>query len=244
MALGAVFLIVGLLASLIKDPDPKAPPYAMLVIGLLVAVAGAGVLTFGLVRLLPNLGASWSLHERGIRFVKSGSARSLRYEEIGELTVKAVRLFVDGVCTGDVRAVTFRSDAPGRPAIFVKQVRRPASLSGADLNSPSELESVCDRVSAQIADRMAKLLKRGETIDWGPKVRIHSDGLEIDSPRSGMIKIGWRQIGRQTVTNAVYRLSRSGDQKPALEMPTYVPNFFPGHLIVLRQIEKSGGSGT
>ena len=89
-------------------------------------------LTIGLCAVLPNLGASWHLHQHGVRFVRRGHERVLRYEAIDELTVKVVRVFFHDVCTGEVHEVKLRSLAPGRPSIYFKQVRRPSTVSGTD----------------------------------------------------------------------------------------------------------------
>src|SRR5437660_1364520 len=78
-SLGLAFMVIGLLVSFLKDPNPRAPRYGMLIMGLVVATGGALCLAIGLVRLIPNLGAGWYLHERGVRLVKRHKESVLRH---------------------------------------------------------------------------------------------------------------------------------------------------------------------
>ena len=154
--LGAAFLVAGVLVCFIP-PDPRGPRNAMLIGGLVVANFGALCLIIGVVRLVPNLGASWHLHEHGVRLVGRSGKRVLPYKDVDELTLKVVRVFFHGVCTGEVHDATFKSHGPANK-VFIKQVRRPSTISGADLDRPGELAKACDKVAELIANRMAARL--------------------------------------------------------------------------------------
>lgn len=238
--LGLVFLIVGVLCSFLKDPNPNAPRHAMLVAGLSVALGGLVCLTIGLVRLIPNLGASWHLHQRGVRSRKRGQERVLRYEDIDELTHKVVRVFHHDVCTGEVHEVTLRSQAADKPAIYFKQVRRPRSISGADLNEPGAVTQVCDQIAASIAGRMAARVQRGESVPWVPTLRIRSDGIEFDTSRMGTERVEWHQIDRVAIEDGVFRLWARGESQPLIKVPTHLPNFFPGYVLLTGQMQHKG----
>src|SRR5262249_36107520 len=120
--LGAAFLVLGVLVCFMP-PDPRGPRNAMLIGGLVVASFGAICLVIGLVRLVPNLGASWHLHEHGFRLVRRSGERVLQYKDVDELTLKVVRVFFHGVCTGEVHETTFKSHGSASK-VFIKQVRR------------------------------------------------------------------------------------------------------------------------
>ncbi len=150
--LGAAFLVLGVLVCFVP-PDPRGPRNAMLIGGLMVASFGALCLVIGLVRLVPNLGASWHLHERGVRLVRRSGERVLHYKDVDELALKVVRVFFHGVCTGEVHEATFNSHGSANK-IFIKQVRRPSTPLGADLHHPGELAQACDKVAELIAKRL------------------------------------------------------------------------------------------
>src|SRR5262245_28367310 len=86
--LGCVFLTFGILCCFLENAKAKGSQNVMLVLGGVAAIVGGLCLTSGLVRLIPNLGASWQLHEHGIKLTKGGNIRVLRYEDIDELTMK------------------------------------------------------------------------------------------------------------------------------------------------------------
>jgi hypothetical protein len=236
--LGLAFLLVGVLCSLLKDPNPNAPQQGMLVAGLVIALGGLVCLTIGLVRLIPNLGASWHLHQRGVRSLKRGQEQVLRYEDVDELTHKVVRVFFHDVCTGEVHEVTLRGHTPGKPTIYFKQVRRPQRMSGADLNAPNPVTQACDQIAASIASRMAVRLRGGEAIPWVPTLRLRSEGLELDSARMGTERIEWRQIDRVSIEDGVFRLWTRGESQPIIKLPTHLPNFFPGYALLIDQMKQ------
>lgn len=236
-SLGAAFLIFGLLACLVP-PDPKAPPHALLVGGLIVASFGAICLVIGLVRLVPNLGASWHLHEQGVRVVRRGGQRVLAYKDVEELTHKVVRVFVHGVCTGEVHEATFKSSGAAKP-VFIKQVRRPSTVSGGDLNRSGELAEACDKVAELIAARMSARLERGDSIAWVQSIRIYPDGLDVESSAAAQGRIPWNQIGRLGIDKGQFLLWRKGESQPALKVPAHLPNFLPGYRLILSRVAPS-----
>src|SRR5262249_34815918 len=149
-----------------------------------------------------------------------------------ELTLKVVRVFFHGVCTGEVHETTFKSHGTASK-VFIKQVRRPSTTSGAGLDRPGELEQACNKVAGLIASRMAARLLRGEPITWVKSVRIHPDGLEVESPEAIQGRIPWGQIERVGIDEGMFQLWRRGDSQPALKVPTHLPNFFSGHRLIL-----------
>lgn len=239
-SLGAAFLLIGLLCFVVP-PAPNAPKNAMLIAGLGVAGFGAICLVIGLVRLIPNLGASWHLHERGIRLVGRGGERVLRYDDIDVLTLKVVRVFLHGACTGEVHEATFEALDPPRK-VFLKQVRRPSSVSGSDLDLPGELTHACGTVAGRIANRMAERLQRRETVPWFKGLRLHPDGLEGESPGVLQGLTAWGDIERVAINEGTFQLWRRGDSQPALKTPTHVANFFPGYRLIQERVQ-NGGQG-
>jgi hypothetical protein len=232
--LGAAFLLVGVLVCFVP-PEPGGPQNAMLIGGLVVAGFGALCLVIGLVRLLPNLGASWHLHERGIRLVRRGGERVIQYRDVDELTLKVVRVYFHNVCTGEVHEATFRSHSPASK-VFIKQVRRPGTVSGADLDHRGDLQQACDRVADLVARRMAARLQQGEPVPWVKTTRIHPDGVEVESHGAIQGPIPWGQIERVGIENGIFQLWQRGDSRPALKVPTHLPNFLPGYLLVLDRL--------
>lgn len=240
--LGSVFLIVGLLGSLTPVPPP-GPPHAMLVLGLIIAMGGAICLVIGLVRLIPNIGASWHLHEHGVRLLQRSQERVLRYEDVDELTLNAVRVFFHGVCTGEVNDATFTSNRPRKQSVHIKQVRRPGTTSGGDLNQPGELAQACGKITILIANRMLSGIARGEPVAWVRNIRLLPDGLEIES-RTGPERIEWSQIDKVAIEQGIFHLWRSGEKRPILKLPARLPNFFPGHRVLLDRMQQGSSTET
>jgi hypothetical protein len=207
----------------------------MLIGGLIVATFGALCLVIGLVRLVPNLGGSWHLHEHGVRLVRRGGERVILYKNVEELTLKVVRVFFHGVCTGEVHDATFKSHGPANK-VFIKQVRRPSTTGGTDLDRPGELAQACDMVTGLIASRMGARLARGEPIPWIKAMCIHPDGLEVESPAIHG-RIHWGQIDSVGMDDGQFQLRRRGDSQPALKVPTHLPNFFPGYQLILDRLK-------
>jgi hypothetical protein len=229
-SLGTVFMLLGVLLCFVP-PDPKAPPNAMLIGGGVVAIFGAACLVIGLARLMPNLGSSWHLHQRGICLVRRSGEQMLAYKDVDELTLKVTRVFLHGVCTGEVYEATFQRHRPAN-RISIKQVRRPSSISGSDLNRSGEVAQACDQVAELIASRMTARLDRGEPIPWVQATRIYPDGLDVESAAiQGRIK--WSEIERVEIKEGKFQLWRRGDVPPAIEIPTHLPNFFPGYRLIL-----------
>jgi len=241
-SLGSVFLIFGLLCSLVPVPPP-GPPHAMLVMGLIVAAGGAFCLVVGLVRLIPNMGASWHLHEHGVRLLQRSKELVLRYEDVDEITFKTVRVYFHDVCTGEVDEATFTSHAPGKQAVRIKQVRRPGTVSGSDLNQPGALAQACDKIAGLIANRMLTRIGRGESIAWVRSIRLRADGLEIES-RTGPERIEWSQIDKFGIEQGSFHLWRSGETRPFLKLPTHLPNFFPGYRVLLDRMRPGPSTET
>lgn len=232
-SLGSLFLVFGLLCTLVQVPPP-GPPHAMLVMGLIVAAGGAICLVIGLVRLIPNIGASWHLHEHGVRLLQRNKARVFRYEDVDEITLKTVRVYFHDVCTGEVDDATFTPHAPGKKAVRIKQVRRPGTVSGSDLNQPGALAQACNKIAGLIANRMLTRIGRGEAIAWVRTMRLLPDGIEIDS-RTGPDRIDWSQIDKVGIEQGFFQLWRRGDTRPILKLPTHLPNFFPGYRVILER---------
>lgn len=227
---GVAFLMFGIFGTMLP-PDPKFPPHTMMRAGLLVAAVGAVCLVIGLVRLVPNLGASWHLHEQGVRVVRRGDQRLLAYQDVDEVSLNAVRVFVNGVCTGDVQVATFASGRLGRP-IVIKQVRRPSTLSGVELDRSSELAEACNKVADRIAAGMGAQLERGGSIAWVQSIRIHADGLDDESSAAVGACIPWHRIGRLAIEDGYFLLWRKGESKPAISAPAHLPNFLPGYRLI------------
>lgn len=223
-------MVGGILCSFTPSLPPT-PPHADLIMGSIVAAGGALCLVIGLVRLIPNLGASWHLHEQGIRVLQRGQERVLRDEEVDELTHKIWRVYFHGVCTGEVHDVAFKSHPPDGETIRIKQVRRPGTVSGADLDQPGELQQVCDKVAGLIAARMLATMARGEPVPWVRDLRLSTYGIETAAER-----IVWDQIENVAVEQGIFRLWRRGETQPLLSLPTDLPNFFPGYRVLLDRL--------
>src|SRR5262249_4778252 len=145
--------------------------------------------------------------------------RALLYKDVDVITVRVVRVFFHGVCTGEVHEATFKSHEPA-DEVFIKQVRRPSTSSGDDLDRPGELAQACNKVAELIANQMAARLLRGEPVTWVKAVRIHPDGLEVESPATIQGRIPWGQIERVGIDEGTFQLWRRGDSQPALRVPT------------------------
>jgi hypothetical protein len=228
---GAAFFVLGVLLCFIP-PDPQGPANAMLVGGSLVAGLGALFLIVGLVRLLPNRGASWHVHERGIRLARRNGERVIEFTNVDVLTLKVVRVFFHGVCTGEVTDATFQAQ---HNKVILKQVRRPTSAPGAGLDRPGALAQACDKVAELIAGRMADRLRRGEPIAWIKATHIHPDGLAV--PRSGEDRIPWSEIENVAIEQGVFQLWRRGTHGPVFKAPAHLPNLFPGYRLIADRVQ-------
>jgi hypothetical protein len=209
----------------------------MLVAGLVIALGGLVCLTIGLVRLVPSLGASWHLHEQGVRSLRRGQELALSYDDVDELTVNVARVFFHGVCTGEVREVTLRSQVPDKPAIHFRQVRRPGRASETGHDEPDQVRRFCDRIAASIAGRMAARVERGEATPWVGGLRILSNGLELDLPLGGTDRMEWKEIERVGIENGEFRLWAYGGSEPLIKLPTRLPSFFPGYVLLSRHLK-------
>ena len=231
LVLAALFLIPTALTPFVADFRTGV------VLGPVLAAAGALLGILGILYILTNAGKASYLHERGLRVRDGKGWRVVRYEDVTEMTFRATRMYYNGAYTGTLQEIGVKTDESGnRPLVFKHSYRERSGLQ-TGYRDATPLNHLCDLLTAQIARRMADRLGRGESVEWTPAMRISSRGVEVVNRAGAADDVDWDRIARVDVERGVFRLWVEGVDKPRVEVPVGGPNFFPGYALVLQRLQ-------
>ncbi len=231
LVLAVLFLIPTALTPFVADFRTGV------VLGPVLAAAGALLGILGILYILTNAGKASYLHERGLRVRDGKGWRVVRYEDVTEMTFRATRMYYNGAYTGTLQEIGVKTDESGsRPLVFKHSYRERSGLQ-TGYRDATPLNHLCDLLTAQIARRMADRLGRGESVEWTPAMRISSRGVEVVNRAGAADDVDWDRIARVDVERGVFRLWVEGVDKPRVEVPVGGPNFFPGYALVLQRLQ-------
>jgi hypothetical protein len=228
-ALGnAVFLLI-LGACMTLVVFAKAAPLSM----------RAGMFLFGCALAAFALLMAWRhwthvfLQETGIREYRQGRGRSLGYEQVGEVTYSALRIFMHGSYIHTVEKLALRSARlPGPPLVCTHIFKERNPRNGAEM--PTPVSDVRDAVSTSLAKRLSEQLVRENTLGWTPDLRIHAGGLEILDRKAGAQVVEWRRLTKIEIEQGKLRIWVDSDAHPRVDTSTAVPNFYPIYFLMMQ----------
>ncbi len=193
-----------------------------------------GFLVFAVVLLIWALPLSqyveFRVHEQGVRRKWLFRRQQLRYSEVDSFTYSAVRQYYKGMYTGTKFTLTFAALAGGQwnKLTYTKTLR----------NADNDLDSLRDKVSQIIADRMAAQFALGRAVVWTEGLRFLPEGLEYRAAgffgRKAPIVIPYSQIMGYDANQGFFWMWVDGKKKPAVKESMALPNFFPGSLLLAR----------
>ena len=231
LALALLFLVITVLIDFTADfhNGVVAGPLCG-GIGIVFALGGAAY-------LFANAGKASYLHERGLRIADGRGERTLRYQDVAEMTFKAIRNFHNGAYVGTFQEIALRTAEPGaKPLVFRHTYKEKTGLvSGYTEGTP--LNRLCNVLTGTIARRMAADLQRGESAPWTRSMQINNRGVEITDKKRGWEEVEWERIARVDVSAGIFRLWVEGEAKPRVQLPVAEPNFFPGYAVVAARLE-------
>ncbi len=231
LALALLFLLFTVLADFTSDM------HAGIVAGPLCAGLGAVFALMGMGYILANAGKASYLHERGLRVVDRKGQTSLRYQDVAEMSFKAIRVFHNGAYVGTSQEIGLKPDDPAsKPLVFRHTYKEKSGLvSGYAEGTP--LNRLCNVLTGLIAGRMAARLQRGDSVPWTRSMQINNRGVEITDKKRGWEEIEWERIARVDVTAGIFRLWVEGEPMQRVQVVVAEPNFFPGYAVVARRLE-------
>jgi hypothetical protein len=179
------------------------------------------------------------LQERGICEYRQGRARSLRYDQVDELTYSTLRIFMHGFYIHTVQKLALKSHGlPGPPLvstlIFKETDRRSSS------ETRTALTDVRKMVSERLEDMFVQKLRLGEMVDWTPELRIGSRGLDVADRKGVGEHVEWQRVTNLEVNQGIFRLWVNSNAKPLHQTTTAQPNFFPAYSLALRLWKQFG----
>ncbi len=237
LALALLFLIITALIDFTADFRTGV------VAGPLCGGVGVVFAVIGILYIhLTNAGKASYLHERGLRIVDGRGERTLRYQDVAEMTFKAIRHFHNGAYVGTSQEIALRTAEPGaKPLVFRHTYKEKSGLvSGYTEGTP--LNRLCNVLTGMIARRMAADLQRGESVPWTRSMQINNRGVEITDKKRGWEEVEWERIARVDVSAGIFRLWVEGETKPRVQLPVAEPNFFPGYAVVAGRLEGSSAN--
>ena len=233
-----LFLVLALLFLVFTVlTDFTADLHTGIVAGPLCAGIGTVCALIGIGYVLANAGKASYLHERGLRIVDRKSRQTLRYQDVAEMTFKAIRHFHNGAYIGTFQEIGLKPDDPGsKPLVFRHTYKEKSGLvSGYAEGTP--LNRLCNVLTGLIAVRMSARLQRGDSVPWTRSMQINNRGVEITDKKRGWEEVEWERIARVDVTAGFFRLWVEGEPKPRVQVAVAEPNFFPGYAVVARRLE-------
>ena len=208
LALALLFLIFTVLADFTADIRTGV------VAGPMCAGMGAVFAFLGIGYILANAGKASYLHERGLRIVDRKGQRTLRYQDVTEMTFKAIRHVSQRRLLGTSQEIGLKTDETGsKPLVFRHTYKEKSGLvSGYAEGTP--MNRLCNVLTGLIARRMAARLQRGESVPW---TRSYADqqSRRRNHGQGGWEEVEWERIARVDVERGIFRLWVEGDREAA-----------------------------
>ncbi len=231
LVLAALFLIPTALTPFMADFRTGV------FLGPLLAFGGCLFGIFGILYVLTNAGKASYLHERGLRLRNGKGWRVVRYPDVTEMTFRATRMYYNGAYTGTLQEIGVKTDeTEGQPLVFKHSYRERSGLQ-TGYRDVTPLNHLCDLLTVQISRRMAERIERGESVAWTPAMRISGRGVEVVNRAGAADEVDWDRIARVDVERGIFRLWVEGVDKPRVQVPVGLPNFFPGYALVLPRLQ-------
>ena len=177
------------------------------------------------------------LQERGIREYRQRQGRSLRYDDVDELTYSSLRIFMSGFYIHTVQKLALKSHGLQGPPLVSTLIFKEADGRSA-FESQTALTDVRDRISSVIDERLLEALGREGTVDWTPESRIGARGLDLADRKGTCHFVEWRRVSKMEAWQGMLRLWVDSEVNPRLETTTAQPNFFPAYSLALRLWEQ------
>lgn len=193
---------------------------------------GGGMVVFSLVMLWRN----WMhvfLQQRGICEYRQRRRRCLAYDDVEIIIYSSLRIFMNGAYMHTVQKLALGSEETRNRPLVCTNVYKETDHSGVEM--ATAVTQVRDAIAQRLANEFLLELERG-TIPWGPKVRVHRRGIELERTADNWELIEWSRIGRYESDQAVFRIWIDADPSAAIQVKTTVPNFYPVLSIVLPHV--------
>lgn len=228
---GAIGLLLGIVggvsvwvAILGRDPIIVAAGGLLLLLSGLCFAAGWRV-----------RGIFFRAYERGLEKATMTSRRALPFDDVDVFSFESRRNQSQGRYTGTTYTLVFadRSREQGRGIFYSTTVR----------NQDEELEDLRDRISQEIARRMAQTFAASHTVQWTPEVWFRHTTLEYVRRRrlfvaSKVVVIPYDTITDFELRDGLLHLWTSYQERAVLSINAGAPNFYPG-LILLEGLART-----
>jgi len=172
---------------------------------------------------------AYDFYESGVVWKGLRGRHEFAYANAESLEMHVIRMMQAGVHFGTKVLVQARGS--GKSFEFRGRHReryvREGLMAGRFEGDDAELDLVRDCISGYVANKMKQQRQSDGQIDWCKKALLSNDGL---TPSGGRLKgevVEWRTI-RTDVRNGFFQIYVGGDPKPAVEIPCFAKNFYPG----------------
>jgi hypothetical protein len=228
LILGAATILgLGLVLS-DKGDDMAAAALIAAIPGLIgvAFVVGAGVGRVNIFRA----------HVLGLSRITWQGRKVLRYEDIGEFTWSATRVYVNGAYTGTRMVVR----ATPRPGVAAEPIVYRTNVKGND----AELDNLRDYVAQVVGERLKKDVEAGRRVRWTDRLTFTVDGVEYQpsalfGSRDAEL-IVYDEVKGYDFDAGVLRVF-AGSDRPRFTVSVATPNFFPGLHVLLGMVKRERG---
>jgi hypothetical protein len=224
---GATILGLGLVLSDNKDDMIGAAVIAAIpaLIGT-AFVVGAGVGRVNVFRA----------HVLGLSRITWLGKKVLLYEDIGEFTWSATRVYVNGAYTGTRMVVR----ATPRPGVAAEPIVYRTNVKGND----AELDNLRDYVANVVGERLRKDVEAGRRVRWTDRLMFTADGVEhqpsaLFGSRDREL-IAYDEVSGYDFDAGVLRVF-AGSDRPRFTVSVATPNFFPCLHVLLGMVKRERG---
>ena len=172
------------------------------------------------------------LQERGIREYRQRQGRSLRYDDVDELTYSSLRIFMSGFYIHTVQKLALKSRGLQGPPLVSTLIFKEADGRSA-FESPTALTDVRDRISSVIDERLLEASAARERLIG----RLRSVSARVVwiwlIARAPVISSNGPGSARWKPGRGCYGSGSTRKSKAGLETTTPRPNFFPAYSLAL-----------
>lgn len=242
------------LGRILREHRPKSASAMSFVLALLAAVvAGVCCAAALMLRLLPlallggGIGvtaialisaarrlrrAAFRMHESGISQNGLAGDRVLGFAEIDQFAFDARRQYSKGRYLGTMFSMTFLCQSRPQSSIF--HTERAAF-------ETEDLARLRDRVSEEIASRLARQWAQETTVVWTPELTLRAESLRYHRRgrmlawSSQAVDIPFERIGDFDVREGWFLVWSRDEDRPLFKVRSNSPNFYPG-LLVFEQL--------
>jgi hypothetical protein len=189
---------------------------------------GVGITAVALVTTSIRLSrSSFRLHEKGISQTPLSGFRSLGFGEIDQFAFDARRQYSRGRYIGTMFTMVFVSQ--GRPRDSMFHSERAAF-------ETEEIIRLRDRVSEEVATRLARRWVETKSVAWTPELTILENGLRYERRRglfwkSKPVEVEFSEVGAFDISDGSFYIWGIEHDDPLIRVRTSAPNFYAGLLL-------------